>query len=215
MNSMADGLPPELKAHIHPDWWANEIDYWAAHGELRAKYDGLWVAFAGGEVLASGRDSYAVYRAAFDSGRHPYVNRVGAEDAPPVIRRVWFPYDGAYPDSPMPRVSAEFRTASGTPGAVLGRVIPDTGADVTVLPIADCQTLGLDPNAGLPGHVVGVGGSVTATYLFHMYVWLDGQECPCVIRVASGQRERLLGRDVLNQMDVLFRGPSGEVVVNP
>jgi hypothetical protein len=28
-------------------------------------------------------------------------------------------------------------------------------------------------------------------------------------------QERILGRDVLNRLDVLFRGPAGEVVVNP
>ena len=27
--------------------------------------------------------------------------------------------------------------------------------------------------------------------------------------------ERLLGRDVLNRIDVLFRGPAQEVVINP
>jgi hypothetical protein len=27
--------------------------------------------------------------------------------------------------------------------------------------------------------------------------------------------ERILGRDVLNRVEVLFRGPAGEVVVNP
>jgi hypothetical protein len=28
-------------------------------------------------------------------------------------------------------------------------------------------------------------------------------------------RERILGRDVLNRLEILFRGPTGEVVVNP
>jgi hypothetical protein len=27
--------------------------------------------------------------------------------------------------------------------------------------------------------------------------------------------ERILGRDVLNRVEILFRGPVGEVVVNP
>jgi hypothetical protein len=27
--------------------------------------------------------------------------------------------------------------------------------------------------------------------------------------------ERILGRDVLNRLEILFRGPSGELVVNP
>ena len=36
----------------------------------------------------------------------------------------------------------------------------------------------------------------------------------CVPGIAGG-RERILGRDVLNRIDVLFRGPAGEIVVNP
>jgi hypothetical protein len=33
-------------------------------------------------------------------------------------------------------------------------------------------------------------------------------------RIFAGD-ERILGRDVLNQIDVLFRGPNREVVINP
>ena len=46
-------------------------------------------------------------------------------------------------------------------------------------------------------------------------VWLDGQEYPCRLQADFASHERILGRDVLNRMDVLFRGPAGEVVVDP
>jgi hypothetical protein len=38
---------------------------------------------------------------------------------------------------------------------------------------------------------------------------------PSLLQADFSGNERILGRDVLNRMDVLFRGPSGEVVVNP
>ena len=41
-----------------------------------------------------------------------------------------------------------------------------------------------------------------------------GEPLP-VVSVEFRGKERILGRDVLNRLDVVFRGPSGEVVVNP
>ena len=53
----------------------------------------------------------------------------------------------------------------------------------------------------------------------HPYIVCVGREDePYRIRRSNadfGGSERILGRDVLNSLDVLFRGPSGEVVVNP
>jgi hypothetical protein len=44
---------------------------------------------------------------------------------------------------------------------------------------------------------------------------LDGQEHPCRLQADFAGQDRILGRDVLNRLDVLFRGPAGEVVINP
>ena len=54
-----------------------------------------------------------------------------------------FNYDASYPGEPLPIISVEFRQACGSQGVVLDRVIPDTGADASVLPWADCQLLQL------------------------------------------------------------------------
>ena len=48
MKSMADGLPPEIAAQVHPDWRKNESAYWANREAIRAQYEGLWVAYANG-----------------------------------------------------------------------------------------------------------------------------------------------------------------------
>jgi hypothetical protein len=44
---------------------------------------------------------------------------------------------------------------------------------------------------------------------------VDGQEYPCRLQADFADNERILGRDVLNRLEVLFRGPAGAVVVNP
>ena len=214
MRSLADGLPPEVAAALHPDWRANERAYWAARDGLLAEYAGRWVAFADGAVVAADRRPPVVVQAALASGRHPFVAKVGAEDEPwSRMRRAAFAYDAGYGE-PLPVLAAEFRTASGQPGVTFDRVIPDTGADDTALPWADCQALGLNPADGLHGWVSGVGGRVP-TLAFQGWVVLDGSEHPCRLSADFFNPERILGRDVLNRLDVLFRGPAGEVVVNP
>ena len=216
MKSLASGLPPEIARQIHPDWRKNEQAYWPARGILLPRYNGQWIAFADGAVIAAASTPLDVFLAIQQSGRHPFVIRVGHEDAPWYrIRRASFPYDAAYPGAALPMVSAEFRSVSGSNGVLLDRVIPDTGADTTTLPWSDCGQLRLDPALGIPGVITGVAGGMAATIGFLIWVWLDGQEHPCQLQADFAGQERILGRDVLNRLDILFRGPAGEVVVNP
>jgi predicted aspartyl protease len=216
MKSLADGLPPEIARQVHPDWRKNEQGYWAARDSLLPRYRGQWIAFADGAVLVAAPTPLEVFLAIQRSGRHPFVIRVGHEDEPWYrIRRASFPYDTAYPSAALPVVSAEFRATSGSTGLVLDRVIPDTGADTTTLPWSDCQQLHLDPALGVPGMITGVAGGAVVTVGFLIWVWLDGQEYPCQLQADFMGQERIMGRDVLNRLDVLFRGPTGEVVVNP
>jgi hypothetical protein len=112
-------------------------------------------------------------------------------------------------------IGVEFRQVSGSPGVVLDRVIPDTGADASVLPWTDCQQLQLTPALGVQGLISGVAGSSAATLAFLIWAHLDGREYPCRLQADFAGTERILGRDVLNRLEILFRGPAGEVVVNP
>jgi hypothetical protein len=166
MRSLADGLPPDVARQIHPDWRKNEADYWAVRDRLLSQYQGQWVGFADGTVIASGTSPVGVFHAAQQSGRHPFVTCVGREEEPSRMRRVSFAYDTTYPDEALPLLSVEFRRTAGSPGLSLDRVIPDTGADASALPWADCQTLRLDPSQGVPGLMGGVGGSSAATIAF-------------------------------------------------
>jgi hypothetical protein len=97
----------------------------------------------------------------------------------------------------------------------LDRVIADTGADATILPWPDCQRLQLMAVQGTPGLITGVASSASQTIAFNVCVYIDGQEHACRLHADFAGSERVLGRDVLNRMDVTFRGPSGEVIINP
>lgn len=98
---------------------------------------------------------------------------------------------------------------------MLGQVITDTGADTSALPWPDCQALQLDPVQGIPGVMTGVAGGTATTLGFNVQVYLDGNEYPCQVHADVLGNERILGRDVLNSLEVLFRGPNAEVVLNP
>jgi hypothetical protein len=82
MRSLADGLPPEIASRIHPDWRKNEQGYWAARDSLLPRYRGQWIAFADGAVIAAASTPLEVFLAIQQSGRHPFVVRVGHEDEP-------------------------------------------------------------------------------------------------------------------------------------
>ncbi|HZY83458.1 MAG TPA: hypothetical protein VFE78_01395 [Gemmataceae bacterium] len=215
MTSIADQLPPEIARQIHPDRRKNEAGYWAARDQLLDQYRGQWVGFADGKVIASGSSPVTVFHAAEASGRHPFFICVGREDEPCRIRRVASPYDAGYPGEALPLIRVEFRQTRGSSGVTLDRVIPDTGADASVLPWADCQLLQLSPSAGVQGLISGVAGGSAATLAFQIWAWLDGQEYPCRLQADFVGSERILGRDVLNRLEILFRGPVGEVIINP
>ena len=215
MTSIIAQLPPEIARQLHPDRLKNETGYWEARDRLLEGYRGQWIGFADGAVVASGTSPVAVLHEAEATGKHPHFICVGLEDEPCRIRWTAFPYDLGYPGEALPLLEVEFRAASGSAGVMLDRVIPDTGADATVLPWADCRLLQLAPAAGVPGLIGGVAGGSAATLSFRIWVRLDGRDHPCRLQADFHGRERILGRDVLNRLEILFRGPAGEVVVNP
>ena len=215
MKIIADQLPPEIAKQLHPDRRKNETDYWTVRDQLLDQYRDQWIGFADGQVITSGSSPVAVFHAAESSGRHPFFICVGREEEPCRIRRAAFPYDPSYPSEPLPVITVEFRHTSGSPGVVLDRVIPDTGADASILPWADCQRLQLTPALGVQGLLSGVAGGSAATLAFQIWAWLDGQVYPCRLQADFVGSERILGREVLNRLEILFRGPVSEVVVNP
>src|SRR5271154_2057938 len=123
MKSIADQLPPEIARQIHPDRRKNEAAYWSVRDQLLAQYQGQWIGFADGMVIASGSSPVTVFHAAEASGRHPFFICVGREDEPCRIRRVTSPYGANYSGEPLPLIRVEFRHASRSLGVALDRVI--------------------------------------------------------------------------------------------
>ncbi len=150
-------LPPEVAARVHPDWKKNEKAYWARRESLLREYKGQWIAFADDAVVASGDSPVRVLHAAQRTGRHPFVTCVGRENEPQRMRRSIYSYDSSYPGEPLPRAAVDFRSRPGGSGVRFADAIPDTGADASALPWADCQTLKLNPEEGVPALMGGVG----------------------------------------------------------
>jgi hypothetical protein len=212
---VSNQLPPEISVQIHPQRRANEQAYWLARDGLLTTHAGLWIGFAEGRVVVSGRSPVAVLASGEATGLHPYLVCVGREHEPDRVRRAEFAYDQGYPGEPLPVIAVEFRRAAGVAGVLFDRIIPDTGADVSVMPWADCLAAGFNPLSGQPGRIGGVGGGQSATLSFLAWVRLDGADYPCRLQADFAGSERILGRDVLNQVEILFRGPAGTVVVGP
>ena len=215
MQSLIGALPPEVARRIHPDWQKNEAEYWTHRDELLPQYRDQWIGFANGHVIVAGSSPVEVFHKAQESGEHPFVTCVGHEHEPSRMRRASFSYDTTYPGEPLPVMTLEFRKHAGSPGVVFDRVIVDTGADASALPWSACEQLELDPRDGTPGLMGGVGQTVVATVVFPAWAHLDGTTYPCRLQADFTGHECILGREVLNRLEVLFRGPAREVVVNP
>jgi hypothetical protein len=113
----------------------------------------------------SGQRASLLDKASTCRGR-PYIALVGEEDAVVFrVRRAVFAYDQAYQPFPLPRVSATFWNHAETHSQQHSDVIPDTGADVSVLPDTDCRAIDLfhaPYMTGLAGGVV--GASITTLF---------------------------------------------------
>ena len=102
MKSLADGLPAEIARQVHADWRKNEAAYWTARDQLLGQYQGQWIGFANGAVVASGRRPVMVLQAARQAAEHPYIICVGREDEPYRMRRASFTYDSSYQGEALP-----------------------------------------------------------------------------------------------------------------
>ena len=122
-------------------------------------------------------------------------------------RRVSFPYDDTYSPTPLPRMAAVIHNFQRTKSKAVVDAIPDTGADVSCLPMDDCQDLDLflfPYYTGISHPFAGVRGSVT---FYAARIDVDGKLYNAIVEPVA-ERERLIGREVLNRIKVTFDGPS-------
>jgi hypothetical protein len=211
-----NNLPVNQQQQLHPDFLANEQAYLRMRNGLLAQYRGQWVAVQDNKVVATGANPIAVMEKAAPFGGHPYIALVGAEDAVVFrVRRAIFSYDQTYHPFPLPRVTATFWNHAATHSCQHTEVIPDTGADLSILPDTDCRAIDLFNSPYMTGMSGGVvGGSITAIF-YQGKVEIDGRRFSALIQSIPSGQERIVGRDVLNQQRVLFDGPAGQVIVDP
>ena len=124
------------------------------------------MAVDSGKAIVAGTGLMEVMEKASPLSGHPYVALVGAEDAVVFrVRRTTFAYDQTYQPFPLPRVTVTFWNHAETHSQTHAEVIPDTGADLSVLPVSDCGAIDLFNSPCLTGMAAGVGAA-SATALF-------------------------------------------------
>jgi predicted aspartyl protease len=214
--TQTSNLPADQRQRLHADFLANEQAYLCMRDSLLPHYRGQWVAVHNGRVLAADVNLLAVTEAAAATGGHPYIALVGAEDSVHFrVRRASFAYNQGYQPFSLPQVTVTFWDHAETHAQTYGDAIPDTGADLSVLPQNDCTAIDLFNSPYFTGVSSGVVGSSVTTLIYRGKAEIDGNRYPALIQPVAGSLERIVGRDVLNQLRVLFDGPGARVVVDP
>jgi len=122
----------------------DKADYWAMRDGLLLKHKGKWIAIHKGKVVAVGDDMISIMDEALTEDGYAYVNKLGEEDKIIIRnRRVKFAYDESYSPTSMPLITATLYNFNQSHSKVCHEVIPDTGADLTCLPIGDCNQIGI------------------------------------------------------------------------
>ena len=182
--------------------------------ELLAKYSGKWVAVHKGRVVALADEPVSIMEQALAEDGYAYTNKVGAEDKIVIRqRRVSFAYDDTYSPTPLPRMAAVLHNFPQTKSKSVTNAIPDTGADVSCLPENDCQDLDLflfPYYTGISHPFAGLRRSVT---FYGAKIEVDGTIYNAIVESVA-ERERLVGREVLNQMKITFDGPTRIMIVD-
>lgn len=205
MEKLTSKLSERERARLHPEFLENEDSYWRIRDSLLPRYRGKWVAVRAGDVVAEADEVFTVLDRIAEIGGHPYIALVGDEHREFKVRRV-FDYDPSYQPVPLPRVTARFSGPRPERAATFEDVIPDTGADLSVLPEGDGEVIGLLASPYFTITVGGITGHHVAALVYRGFVDIAGFTCRSLIQV-MGSRERILGRDVLNQLRVTFDGP--------
>ena len=209
----SQNLPLTHRKYLHQDFLENERDYWKMRDRLVREYQGQWVAVHGGKVMASSDDLFDVTDEVGKLGCHAYIARVGEEQSLVfTIRRREFSYDVSYRPFALPRVKAAFSNFHRTGRYLYPDVIPDTGGDLSILPEKDCLAIDLFSSPYFISLIRGVLGPSVTTLVYRGNVEINGVLYRSLIQPVPGGKERILGRDVLNQVKVTFDGPLRKVI---
>ena len=91
-------------------------------------------------------------------------------------------------------------------------VIPDTGADICMLPVMQCGEINLFSSPCRRYRLRGItSAQASQSLMFLGRVQLGTEEYIAIISPYAGD-DKILGRDVMNQLTVTFRGKEGKVI---
>jgi len=119
-------------------------------------------------------------------------------------------YDASRYDPPAPVALVSLRPSSGAGLVDDVPLLIDTGADITLLPRAAVQHLGVSPQSGIRYELVGFDGT---TRVFADAVDLDMLFLNRTFRgryLLTDDVHGVMGRDVLVSLILLFNGPQQE-----
>lgn len=115
-------------------------------------------------------------------------------------------YDAAHHDPPAPIAHVTLRNPKNGAMTTDRVLLLDTGADVTLLPRAAVEQVGVQPEAESEYKLAGFDGSITTASVAILDMVL-------LNRIYRGkyllidEDEGILGRDVLNHLSLLLDGP--------
>jgi hypothetical protein len=180
-------LPEEQKKRLHPDFIANEQGYWRMRDQLLKQYLSKWVAVHQGQVVAVSQDVLDITDQVGKLGLHAYIAKVGEEDKLVFqVRRKDFSYDASYQPFALPRAEVTFSNYAQTHSKRCLDVIPDTGADLSVLPDGDCNDIDLFSSPYFTTQSRGVVGPGIITLVYRGYAEINGLRFPALIQALRG-----------------------------
>lgn len=123
-------------------------------------------------------------------------------------------YESAGYHLPAPVALVELRRAEGERTVADVPMLLDTGADVSLIPRAAVEYLGLTAEPGSAFPMLGFDGTRSTSELFVMEVLFAGKSFGGPYPLTD-REQGILGRDVLNQLTVTFDGPAQTWRVEP
>ena len=106
---------------------------------------------------------------------------------------------------PAPFLSVEISALIGTQAQSIPAKI-DTGADITAIPTQVIDQLGLTPAGEIK--VEGYDGRSSTSYYYDIILQIDRLKLTGLAAIPLHEEYALLGRDVLNQLQLLLDGPA-------
>lgn len=207
----SEQLPERLRQLLTEAYLANEKVYWQQREQLVQRLANKWVAVHNGQVVTVGEDMATVMDEVGKQGLcDAYIEKVGGEtDTVFTIRHrseIGFTYDNSY-TPPIPRIEVKFLNFQQSHHATFADVIPDTGADNTVLPFEDCAAVSIFSSPVYSSFSRGIDSAPTPTLLYRCFAEIGGHLSAALIEPHPTFDGRLLGRDVLNSFVTIFDGP--------